>query len=261
MRFGWVSAVTLVLLAGGCGHAVQTSSGQAYLAKAGAGTVTDADIVRAASVELVLRFPARLGLARIEHGRLTPIPAAEQPAWQEMAARLGPSYGSFVPVSPLIAAFASNPAPRTDDWRREDAVRRVVGEIRQGAARQHVDAVLIYEVVDRTRAESNPLAITKLALIGFFLPSEDVEVDGIAEAVLMDVRNGYTYGTASSQTAAPLSAMTTTGNTWSTANRLRGEAHGAAVDRLAVEVEAMARRLRDELPRAADTPSGATVQG
>ena len=258
MRYGLIPAIIVLLLGSGCGNTVQTSSGEAYLAKAGGGTVTDGDIVRAASVEPALRFPARIGLARIERGRLTAIPAGEQPAWRELAVRLGPGYGEFVPVSPLIAAFASNAEPQTSFQRPEDAVRRVVGEIRQGAARQHVDAVLIYEVVDRTRAESNPLAITKLALIGFFLPSEDVEVDGVAEAVLMDVRNGYTYGTASSQTVAPLSAMTTSGNAWSTADRLRDEAHGAAVDRLAVEVEAMARRLREELP---DTPRGALTQG
>ena len=47
--------------------------------------------------------------------------------------------------------------------------------IRLGAARQHVDAVLIYEVFANSERSSNPLAVTKIALVGFFLaPSENI---------------------------------------------------------------------------------------
>jgi hypothetical protein len=66
------------------------------------------------------------------------------------------------------------------------------------SARQHTDVVLIYEVLGKSRPRSNPLAIANLALIPMWvLPSRNVEADGHAQAVLLDVRNGDTYGFAS----------------------------------------------------------------
>ena len=91
-----------------CGNYVQTTSGTRYLEGYGtdgaaatdsgaappaiyagpAGTV-DAEIAAAASVEPQLRFPARIGLARIDRGGLVPVPATEAAAWQGLAGRLG----------------------------------------------------------------------------------------------------------------------------------------------------------------------------
>ena len=75
-------------------------------------------------------------------------------------------------------------------------MRETVWTIRLGAARQHLDVVLIYESFGKSQDRSNPLAITKLALIGYFLPTENIEAEGLAQAVLVDVRNGYHYGSA-----------------------------------------------------------------
>ena len=55
---------------------------------------------------------------------------------------------------------------------QEQCLARVIQDIRQGAARQHVDAVLIYEVFGKGETNNNPLAITKLAIIGYWLPTE-----------------------------------------------------------------------------------------
>ncbi|MGF1629263.1 MAG: hypothetical protein ACFCUT_07315 [Kiloniellaceae bacterium] len=249
---------TLVLAAGllaACGHQVQTTSGSQYLAAYAptgpqsqmAGTI-DADIAAVADVEPQLRFPARLGLARIENGTLTPVPHAEAEAWQALAERLGSGYGTFLPVSPLIAALAADEkAPRIprDSFRSyQRSLTEVVRAVRRGAARQHLDAVLIYEPFGKSEETSNPLAITKIALIGFFLPTEDIEAEGSAQAVLVDVRNGYTYGTAAAIAEKPAYRLASSGNTHAARRAAEGEAQTRAVANLTGEVEAMLRELR-----------------
>jgi hypothetical protein len=68
--------------------------------------------------------------------------------------------------------------------------------IRVTAARQHLDAVLVYEVDATADSKNNPLAIADWTLIGaFVLPSQNVKAEGVAQALLLDVRNGYPYGT------------------------------------------------------------------
>jgi len=81
----------------------------------------DQRVREVANVEPILRFPARIGLARIgiENSRptLIPPPAEEAKAWVDLAEDLGPEYGEFVPISPLIAAMLAPPHPsntRTD---------------------------------------------------------------------------------------------------------------------------------------------------
>jgi hypothetical protein len=237
----------LVGLLAACGHAVQTTSGSQYLAGYGAtgpAAVTDAEIVAAANVEPQLRFPARLGLARIDRGGLTAVPAAEAEAWRALAERLGSGYGAFVPVSPLIAALASEADADGCRPHYDSCLAQVVKQVRLGAARQHLDAVLIYETFGKSSESSNPLAVTKLALIGFFLPTENVKAEGFAQAVLVDVRNGYTYGTASAVAEQPSHRLTTVGDSSDAHIAARAEAEVRAVANLASEVEAMVRELR-----------------
>lgn len=253
----FVLAGGLAGLIAACGHQVQTTSGSQYLSAyqseagkpVGPEYATDAEIAAAANVEPQLRFPARIGLARIGRQELTAVPREEAQAWQALAERLGSGYGEFVPVSPLIAALAT-PEPShlvtsTDiypDFR--SSLAEVVREVRLGAARQHLDAVLIYETFGKSSESSNPLALTKLALIGFFLPTENVEAEGFAQAVLVDVRNGYTYGTASATSEKPTHRITTVSDSGDAHEAARIEAEAGAVGRLAVEVEDMVRELR-----------------
>ena len=114
-------------------------------------------------------------------------------------------------------------------------------------ARQHLDAVLLYETYSTSEIKSNPLAITKLALIGFFLPTENVEADGRAQAVLFDVRNGYTYGFASARAEDAGLKLSTSGNEYANARIMQHNAKTTAVANLAVEVETMMRDLRLQL--------------
>ena len=265
-RQGLCLALALALAA--CGHSTQITSGKDYLSKypqasaqaqvspqiptadnAGGRVAFDAQVRAAADVESTLRFPARIGIARLRDGQLASVAANEAGAWMNLAKRLGPDWGELVPISPLIAALASQPETEAINcWsNRQGCLEKTLRAIRLGAARQHVDAVLVYEAFARGEVTSNPIAVTKLALIGFFLPSEDVSAEGHAQAVLVDVRNGYTYGMASAQSDKAAFALASSVNQDEVANRMNLRAETAAVQALAPEVESMLRDLRLKL--------------
>ena len=81
--------VALAGLLAGCGTTVQMSSGRDYPAarpdfKPPAGTTVERAFYDAANTEPVLRFPARIGLARISYRDLTAIPPGEADKWLEL---------------------------------------------------------------------------------------------------------------------------------------------------------------------------------
>jgi hypothetical protein len=212
-----------------------------------------AEIRAAAAVEPLLRFPARIGLARIGvkkwgGAELTGIPAKEAAAWQKVAANLGPKFGEFVPVSPLVAELF-------DDRDGRSAAREVVRKIQLASARQHLDAVIIYESDGTADSSDNPLSIGEWTLIGaFILPSQDVKARGVAQAMMIDVRNGYPYGTA--QADAKDASITARFSTGDAERDLAESARLAAVENLAPEVEKMMRNLRMELAEKREKPRG-----
>jgi len=192
-------AATALIGLGACSTTLQTSSGADYLSRYdasheianGAPTDVDDDVRRIAAIEPNLIFPARIGLARIENGSLTALPADEARIWQDLLEGMGDEYGEFVPVSPLIASMVSEPA--APGMNRAAAV---IANVRRGAARQHLDYVVTYEVGTSRREKSNALALADLTIIGMFvLPSRSVEVEATASALMLDVRTGYPYAT------------------------------------------------------------------
>jgi hypothetical protein len=252
------SALCLVLAA--CSTTTQTTSGGDYLGRysnemraAGARPNFDMGVNGrvhdAAAVEPSLHFPARIGLARLappanSYGRaeLSGIPEAEAKAWSEAATRLGPSFGEFVPISPLVAEML---APNVQPY-SNTSVRDTIEKIRLGAARQHVDAVIIYESEGTANSKSNPLSLGEWTLIGaFILPSQNVKAQGIAQAILIDVRNGYPYGTA--RTSADDETLSARFSTHEAERDLGEAARLSAVEKLPKEVEQMMRQLRTEL--------------
>lgn len=251
------AAVCIALTA--CGNTTQTTSGTDYLrayAQDGGSKAApmSAEIKAAASVEPMLRFPARIGLARIGAANrwggaaLTGIPEKEAVAWQKVAANLGPKFGEFVPVSPLIAELFDN-----RDSRSYESPREVVRKIQLAAARQHLDAVVIYESDGTADSRDNPLSIGEWTLIGaFILPSQDVKARGLAQAMMIDVRNGYPYGTA--QAEAKDTSITSRFSTGDAERDLAESARLAAIENLAPEVEKMMRNLRMELAEKRETP-------
>jgi hypothetical protein len=181
-----------LFLAAACTHTTQLTSGAAYLAAPGPSGVidVDADIAKVAAVEPNLRFPARIGVARIVNGQLS-IPSPEEAEdLADLVAR-HPEMGSFVPVSPLIAELVNDPEVGSSDDGRSS-----ITEIRRAAARQHLDHVLIYEIGARSSERDTPFALADVTLIGgAFLPTRSLKVAGVGQAILLDVRNGYPYGT------------------------------------------------------------------
>jgi hypothetical protein len=203
--------IALSIALAGCSRTVQTTSGQEYLSqyssvpiappvrvKSTDGTIVEEiksidQLVReAAAVEPVLKFPARIGLARIDGGSLTTIPAGEAEMWDKTREKLGSSFGEFVPVNPMLARMvAENPISRYGAH-----AHGVIDVIRLGAAREHLDAVLIYEVFSKENSRSNILQVANASIIGgYILPSKLHNAEGLGNAILIDVVQAYPYGT------------------------------------------------------------------
>lgn len=260
-----LGAALLTLTA--CGHGIQTSSGADYMKryeqqerlasytaptrpltrattasyKAGETVYrSDADMIReAASVEPLLTFPATVGLARIENGYLTPIPADEAEMWLAFGARHA-GYGSFTPINPIVAEYAASTITG-------NAPHDVTMKIRLGAARQHMDAVLIYEVATRSRSDNTGIAFADLTVLGgAILPTRDLKAGGVATALLLDVRNGYPYGTADAQ--SDLSALSPSWGSDARENDLAEQARVDVVTKLVPEIASMFHELARELP-------------
>lgn len=198
-------AGSAIVMVSACSTNVQTTSGADYLARYDAYDTTgvsrsdlDAEIREIAAIEPHLQFPARIGLARIDRGQLATVPEEEGYIWASLAEDLGPDIGVFAPVSPLIIAMVDNDASQDCKTRYacQPGTQELIADIRRGAARQHLDYVLVYEVGTRREERANALALADLTIIGMFvLPSRDVEIDASASAILIDVRNGYPYAT------------------------------------------------------------------
>jgi hypothetical protein len=188
--------LALLILLAGCSNPIQYTSGAAFVAPSN-GPI-DKDIAAIAAIEPNLHFPARIGVARIVNGALS-LPGADETAvLADMAETLAPM-GTFVQVSPLISAMVNGDAsgPTTD---------RAIQDIRRTAARQHLDYVLIYEIGVRSSERDTAFALADVTLIGgALLPTRNIKVAGLGNALFLDVRTGYPYGTA--QVAEDLSGL------------------------------------------------------
>jgi hypothetical protein len=235
-----LSAAALLAISA-CQTSLQTTSGADYLSRyntthnatqSGPTTSIDDDVREIANVEPNLAFPARIGLARIDRAGLVNVPADEGYIWQETFKNLGALYGEFVPVSPLIAATVAK--PKQPGASRDAAI---IANIRRGAARQHLDYVLVYEVGSTRREKANALALADLTIIGMFvLPSRDIEIEASASAILLDVRTGYPYATITSH--AEKSGVSSVISEYSSSIALADTAEERAVAKLAADVEA-----------------------
>lgn len=240
--------VSIVVIVTGCTQHIQTSSGRSYLEQYGQvdtnsssqdGTTDINELVRqVASVEPTLKFPAKIGIARIENGYLTAIPAQEMEHWEESRKNIGYRFGDFVPVSPLITEMAA----ASVNWDHNNRALDVVNKIRLGAARQHMDAVLIYEVYSREQSDSNLLSVADLTIIGaYLLPSKAVETQGYANALLIDVIQGYPYGTA--EASLEKTEMASTFGKYDKMTELSDEIKTEVAAKLVGEVEEMFKDL------------------
>lgn len=226
--------LSTMLLASACGHTTQLSSGAEYLAATGPSGVidVDADIARIAGVEPNLRFPARIGVARIVNGDLSTPGADEGDLLADLVAR-HPEMGQFVPISPLIAEMVGGQSCSGCSDRTS-----TITDIRRAAARQHLDHVLIYEIGARGAERDTPFALADVTLIGgAMLPTRKIKVEGIGQAILVDVRNGYPYGTATA--TEDLSGLARSFGTDRRSDALRNKATAKVSKALMPEMEAM----------------------
>ncbi len=244
-----VSLAFLGLVLVGCSSYVQTTSGRDYPSEYAeiddfGGFDIDRQVHDVAAVEPTLRFPARIGLARIDTGDLAAIPAEEAEAWAASAERLGPTFGEFVPVNRLVVDMLAPPLAGLHS--RADYARQVIEKIRLGAARQHLDAVLIYQTHGTGSIRDNGFAMADWTVVGaFLLPGRSVDAAVYGTALLVDVRNGYPYGSA--DTLVERSTLTPARSASSTMSRVDDEARTAAVLALVGDVERMMLQLKEEL--------------
>ena len=230
-------AITTALALAGCATVPQYTSGEDYLARyqtptaSGQSTGIDASVRQIAAVEPDLRFPARIGLARIERGLLVGIPADEAQSWAAAAETLGTGFGDLIPVSPLVANMVSSQSGGNG---RGKSGAVVVDHIRKGAARQHLDYVITYEVTDTANSDGNALRLADLTVLGLFvLPSRNLKAEATASAIMLDVRNGYPYLTGS--TFADKKGISTAVGKGDRMEKLRDAARQVAVTQIAEE--------------------------
>ena len=233
----YISLIFLVLSA--CGPHIQTSSGRDYISATSASFIEE-DIAKAAAVEPNLRFPARIGIARIINGSLT-LPPSEETALFTGIAERNSQYGEFVAVSPLIMAMMTGNESGINQ-RRSGNAGAVIHQIRLASARQHLDYVIIYEVGARSRTHNTPFALADVTLLGgMLLPTRNIDVAGIGAAAFIDVRNGYPYGT--TQVSADLSGFARTFREDRRSRELQARATLKVAEALVPDIEEMLAEL------------------
>lgn len=233
-----------------CVHTIQTTSGRDYLShyptaqtyptQARDYKSIDAEVAKVAAIEPNLQFPARIGIVKIERGEIANMSQAEGDTWSEAAQRLGRSFGEFVPVSPLIAEMV------TDKKSGGTPLQNVIRKVRLGAARQHLDVVLLYEVYGKSESQSNVLSVMDLTIIGAYLsPGQSLKAEGYAKALLLDVRNGYPYGQA--EAVADDTSISPLVGSEARLKSLYQQTTLVATQKLTVEVEKMLQKLQQRL--------------
>jgi hypothetical protein len=237
-----LQALFTVLLIAGCSNSAQFTSGKEFLA--GGLPISEADIAKAAAVEPDLRFPARIGVARVVNGDLTGLPAEEAQLFAGLTERKA-MIGEFIPVSPLVVSMMQADQPPEKHTIFGRSTEEIVHAIRLGAARQHLDYVLIYEAGAQSTTGNTPFALADVTLIGgVLLPTRSIKVAGIGQALLIDVRNGYPYGTAN--VAVELKGLARTFNGDRQSAVLRDKAVLKVVEALIPELDEMYTKLAAE---------------
>ena len=190
--------IILSLASIGCqSHSVQMTSGKKYLSNYTNYDATEMnasdlneEVKAIASIEPSIQFPSRIGLVKLFNGMITNLSVEEIEAWEESRSTMGITFGDFIPVSPMIAEMVYT--PRKTNSKSKSNPSEIFRKIRLGAARQHLDHVLIYEVFSETKTTKLASSVANWTIIGgYFVPSREIETTGFANALLLDVRNGY----------------------------------------------------------------------
>ena len=243
--------LVLSLASIGCqSHSVQMTSGKKYLSNYTNYDATETnasdlneEVKAIASIEPSIQFPSRIGLVKLFNGRITNLSVEEIEAWEELRRTMGATFGDFIPVSPMIAEMVYT--PRETNSKSKGNPSDIFRKVRLGAARQHLDHVLIYEVFSETKTTKLASSVANWTIIGgYFVPSREIETAGFANALLLDVRNGYPYGTASATlNATEFSASQTYRDN---SRNLSDKNQVSTVIKLIPEVQQMMEKLMEE---------------
>ena len=243
--------LVLSLASIGCqSHSVQMTSGKKYLSNYSNYDPTETnaselneEVKAIASIEPSIQFPSRIGLVKLFNGRITNLSVEEIEAWEELRRTMGATFGDFIPVSPMIAEMVYT--PRETNSKSKGNPSDIFRKVRLGAARQHLEHVLIYEVFSETKTTKLASSVANWTIIGgYFVPSREIETAGFANALLLDVRNGYPYGTASATlNATEFSASQTYRDN---SRNLSDKNQVSTVIKLIPEVQQMMEKLMEE---------------
>ena len=243
--------LVLSLASIGCqSHSVQMTSGKKYLSNYTNYDATETnasdlneEVKAIASIEPSIQFPSRIGLVKLFNGRITNLSVEEIEAWEELRRTMGATFGDFIPVSPMIAEMVYT--PRETNSKSKGNPSDIFRKVRLGAARQHLEHVLIYEVFSETKTTKLASSVANWTIIGgYFVPSREIETAGFANALLLDVRNGYPYGTASATlNATEFSASQTYRDN---SRNLSDKNQVSTVIKLIPEVQQMMEKLMEE---------------
>ena len=243
--------IILSLVSIGCqSHSVQMTSGKKYISdysevevKEANKTSTDKEVKLVAEIEPSLRFPARIGLVKIYNGKITNLSPEEVESWTKVKEEMGEKFGDFIPVSSMIAEMVYSSQNR--NTKRHGNPVEIFRKVRLGAARQHLDYVLVYEVLSSTKTTKLASSIANWTIIGgYLIPSRQIKTTGHANALLLDVRTGYPYGTATATlNANEISAWF---NNRDKARNLADKNQISTVIKLIPEVQQMMKKLMQD---------------
>jgi hypothetical protein len=201
-----------------------------------------------------LAFPARIGIARLEDGAVTPIPADEWSHWRALRDQMSPAIGELTPVSPIVAQSLTTAQVSSTP---HDAITN----LRLAAAREQLDALLLYEISTTHSLEGTELALLDATIVGaWWFPTYKSHTTTHASATLIDVRSGLAYGSAIGN-ASDVSSATRLGSD-EKIHRQRAATTRKSVAALAPEVGSMLTRLTQSPPRhytPGETPAPAPV--
>jgi len=154
----------------------------------------------AASARPSFSLPARIGIARMEHGVITPIPPEEWTIWQALRQQMSPTIGELSPVTAIVAqSLTTGGLSRTP----HDAITN----LRLAAAREQLDIILLYDVSTVHTLERTEASFLDITIVGAWaFPTHKSHATAHASATLIDVRSGLSCGSAIGNAADVCSA-------------------------------------------------------
>ena len=161
--------------------------------------ITDGDIAKLLDAKVRAKLPTTLAVAKLKTGyghgyRYQSIPGLETRGTEELD-----SWEKVVADEPLITGVQPIAALAVRKPKEEERFT-LLRALREAAARQNCELLLVYVQDDRCLENLNDAAILYWTVIGLWLvPGTEIEHRTIMQAVLVDCRTGTILGTATGE--------------------------------------------------------------